>query len=98
LPYCQNPNQGKRYLYSAIYYIALNHISRIRDQRDNNPISRAYYLKKISEGKTKKEVITCLARRLTDVIYAIMRDGSIYSFSKVKFVRDNFEILDMVAV
>lgn len=79
----QKSKHGKRYLYCAIYYITLNHISRTRDGRDNNPISRAYYLKKISEGKTKKEAITCLARRLTDVIYAIMRDGSIYSPLKV---------------
>ena len=94
----QKSKHGKRYLYSAIFFIALNHISRTRDGRDNNPISRAYYLKKISEGKTKKEAITCLARRLTDVIYAIMRDGSIYSFLKVKSVRDNCEILETVAV
>lgn len=93
----QKSKHGKRYLYSAIYFIALNHISRTRDKRDNNPISRAYYLKKISEGKTKKEAITCLARRLTDVIYAIMRDRSIYSFSKVKSVRDNYELLETVA-
>ena len=94
----QKSKHGKRYLYSAIYFIALNHISRTRDGIDNNPISRSYYLKKISEGKTKKEAITCLARRLTDVIYAIMRDGSIYSSSKVKSVRDNCEILETVAV
>ena len=93
----QKSKRGKRYLYSAIYYIALNHISRTRDGRDNNPISRAYYLKKISEGKTKKEAITCLARRLTDVIYAIMRDGCVYSFSKIKLARDNCEILETVA-
>ncbi len=79
----QKSKHGKRYLYSSIFYIALNHISRTRDGRDNNPISRAYYLKKVSEGKTKKEAITCLARRLTDVIYAIMRDGSIYNPSVV---------------
>lgn len=94
----QKSKHGKRYLYSAIFFIALNHISRTRNGRDNNPISRAYYLKKISEGKTKKEAITCLTRRLCDVIYAIMRDGSIYSFSKVKSVRDNCEILETAAV
>ena len=94
----QKSKHGKRYLYSAIYYITLNHISRTRDQKDNNPISRAYYLKKISEGKTKKEAITCLARRLCDVIYAIMRDGSIYSFLKIKSVRANCEILETIAV
>jgi len=94
----QKSKHGKRYLYSAIYFIALNHISRTRDGRDNNPISRSYYLKKISEGKTKKEALTCLARRLIDVIYAIMRDRSIYSFLKVKSVGDNCKILETVAV
>jgi transposase len=93
----QKSKHGKRYLYSAIFFVALNHISRTRDRRDNNPISRAYYLKKISEGKTKKEAITCLARRLIDVIYAIMRDGSMYSFSKVKSVCNNCEILETIA-
>jgi len=92
----QKSKHGKRYLYSAIFFIALNHISRTRDGRDNNPISRAYYLKKVSEGKTKKEAITCLARRLCDVIYAIMRDGSIYSLSKVKSSSD-IKVLETVA-
>ncbi|MBL7123332.1 MAG: IS110 family transposase, partial [Actinobacteria bacterium] len=92
----QKSKHGKRYLYSAIFFIALNHISRTRDGRDNNPISRSYYLKKISEGKTKKEAVTCLARRLTDVIYAIMRDGSIYSISEVKSSGD-IKVLETVA-
>lgn len=43
----QKSKRGKRYLYSAIFFIALNHISRTRDGRDNNPISRSYYLKKV---------------------------------------------------
>ena len=94
----QKSKHGKRYLYSAIFFIALNHISRTRDGKDNNPISRSYYIKKISEGKTKKEAITCLARRLTDVIYAIMRDKSVYDFTKINFVRDHCKILETAAV
>ena len=94
----QKSKHGKRYLYSAIFFIALNHISRTRDGKDNNPISRSYYLKKISEGKTKKEAITCLARRLTDVIYAIMRDKSVYDFTKINSVRDHCKILETIAV
>ncbi|MHB1376225.1 MAG: hypothetical protein ACYCXB_02220 [Candidatus Humimicrobiaceae bacterium] len=35
-------------LRSTIYFIALSHISRTRNERDKNPLSRAYYLKKIS--------------------------------------------------
>jgi hypothetical protein len=52
---------------------------------DKNPVSRTYYLKRISEGKTKKESLTCLTRRLVDIIFAVMRDRSIYNFSKGKF-------------
>ena len=73
---------GNKYLYSTIYYVALAHVSRTRSGADKNPLSRAYFLKKISEGKTKKEAITCLARRLVDIIFAVMRDRSIYNFSK----------------
>ena len=73
---------GNKSLYSTIYFMALAHISRTRDGKDKNPISRAYYLKKISEGKTKKEALTCLARRLVGIIFAIMRHRSIYDFSK----------------
>ena len=42
---------GNKSLRSAIYFVALSHISRTRDGRDKNPTSRAYYLKKVSEGK-----------------------------------------------
>jgi len=88
---------GNKYLYSTIYYIALAHISRTRNDRDKNPVSRAYFLKKISEGKTKKEAITCLARRLVDIIFAVMRDRSIYNFSKSASTKKHETELDSVA-
>ena len=88
---------GNKYLYSTIYYIALAHISRTRNDRDKNPVSRAYFLKKISEGKTKKEAITCLARRLVDIIFAVMRDRSIYNFSKSRSTKKHETELESVA-
>ena len=92
----QKSKYGKKFLYSTIYFMTLTHISRTRDGRDKNPISRAYYLKKVSEGKTKKEALTCLARRLCDLIFAIMRDRSIYNFSKSKFTKQHSVVLDTV--
>jgi len=77
--------------------MALTHISRTRNGKDKNSVSRAYYLKKIAEGKTKKESLTCLSRRLIDLIYAVMRDRSIYNFSKSKFLDQHTQILDTVA-
>jgi len=88
---------GNKSLRSTIYFVALSHISRTRDGRDKNPISRAYYLKKISEGKTKKEALTCLTRRLVDIIFAIMRDRSIYNFSKSRFIKQRDTELDSAA-
>ena len=84
---------GNKSLHSTIYFMALAHISRTRDGRDKNPISRTYYLKKISEGKTKKEALTCLSRRLVDLIYAVMRDRSIYNFSKSRFTKQQDVVL-----
>lgn len=88
---------GNKSLYSTIYFMALAHISRTRDGKDKNPISRAYYLKKISEGKTKKEALTCLSRRLVDLIYAVMRDRSIYNFSKSTFTKQHDSVVHTVA-
>jgi len=88
---------GNKSLRSTIYFVALSHISRTRDGRDKNPISRTYYLKKVSEGKTKKEALTCLTRRLVDIIFAIMRDRSIYNFSKSRFTKQRDAELDSAA-
>jgi len=88
---------GNKYLHSTIYYVALAHISRTRNGADKNPLSRAYFLKKVSEGKTKKEAITCLARRLVDIIFAVMRDRSIYNFSKSGSIKKHGSKLDPVA-
>jgi len=88
---------GKKFLRSTIFFIALNHITRSRNGKDRNPVSRAYYLKKIAEGKTKKESLTCLSRRLIDLIFAVMRDRSIYNFSKSKFLAQHTHVLNTVA-
>lgn len=88
---------GNKSLRSAIYFVALSQISRTRDGKDKNPISRGYYLKKVSEGKTKKEALTCLTRRLVDIIFAIMRDRSIYNFSKSRFTKQHDSLINTVA-
>lgn len=44
----------------------------------HDPESRAYYDRKRAEGKKHNAALICLARRRTDVIYAMLRDGSYY--------------------
>jgi transposase len=56
-----NP-RGNRQLNHAL------HIAAVTQIRNNTP-GRAYYLRKQAEGKTKKEAIRALKRRISDAVY-----------------------------
>ncbi len=43
-----------------------------------DPISRAYYDRKIRQGKRHNQALIALARRRSDVLYAMLRDGAFY--------------------
>ncbi len=43
--------------------------------RNRGTAGRAYYERKVAAGKTKKEALRCLKRRLSDVVYrALLTD------------------------
>ncbi|GAA1119462.1 IS110 family transposase [Nesterenkonia jeotgali] len=61
---------GNKRLKSSLYnsaFAALHH-----------PPSRAYYDRKVAEGKRHKQAIIALARRRLDTLYAMLRDGTLY--------------------
>ncbi len=61
---------GDRQLNYCLHVMALTQI------RQPTP-GRAYYLRKRSEGKSRKEAMRCLKRRLSDVIYRqLQRDAA----------------------
>lgn len=60
-----NPG-GNRQLNRALYTIAL---TQIRTETEG----RAYYLRKRAAGKTQREAMRCLKRRLSDLVYQAMR-------------------------
>jgi transposase len=64
-------NKGNRMLNHALYMIALNRITR-------HLLSKAYYEKKVKEGKTKKHALRCLMRRVGCVIYGMLKNGKDY--------------------
>lgn len=43
-----------------------------------DPVSRAYYDRKRAEGKRHNQALIALARRRCDVIFAMLRDGTLY--------------------
>jgi transposase len=57
----------KRLLYWSAFRCAVTH-----------PPSRAFYLRKRSEGKSHLQAVIALARRRVNVLYAMLRDGELY--------------------
>jgi hypothetical protein len=64
------PRRGNRALKSALY---LSAFASLKD-----PTSRTYYDRKRAEGKNHPAALLCLARRRTDVLYAMVRDRRPY--------------------
>ena len=60
-----NPN-GNRQLNHAIHLAALGQIT-------HDTPGRVYYLRKQSEGKSRKEAMRCLKRRISDAVYQRLR-------------------------
>jgi transposase len=57
---------GNRQLNRILHYIALTQISR-------DPQGRAYYQRKLAEGRTKADALRCLKRRISDRVYQTLR-------------------------
>jgi transposase len=64
---CRLSLRGNRRLNHAIHMAAITQI------RHKHSDGRAYYERKIAEGKTHKEALRCLKRRISDAIYARLR-------------------------
>lgn len=60
-----NPN-GNRQLNHALHIAALGQIS-------HDTPGRVYYLQKQAEGKSRKEAMRCLKRRISDAVYQRLR-------------------------
>ncbi len=43
-----------------------------------DPVSRAYYDRKRAEGKRHNQALIALARRRTDMLFAMLRDMTLY--------------------
>jgi transposase len=68
------PKGGNKALKRAMFLSAFASLS--------NPASRTYYDKKRAEGKKHNAALICLARRHSDVIYAMLRDKQPYQPSR----------------
>ena len=61
---CRLPGRGNRRINHAVHMAAVTQI------RHRHSDGRAYYDRKLAEGKTHKEALRCLKRRISDAIFA----------------------------
>ncbi|MEH0057962.1 IS110 family transposase [Auritidibacter ignavus] len=52
----------------------------------HDPVSKAYYDKKRAEGKRHNQAVIALARRRSDVLFAMLRDGTFYESRPAQLV------------
>ncbi|SEI28626.1 Transposase IS116/IS110/IS902 family protein, partial [Paraburkholderia hospita] len=62
--------RGNKVLKRALF---LSAFAALRD-----PISRDYYARKVQQGKRHNQALIALARRRCDVLFAMLRDGTLY--------------------
>ena len=64
---------GNRRLNCAFHRMALSQISRMGNDR-----ARAYFKRKISEGKSKSQALVCLRRQMVNIIWMMLKHKTIY--------------------
>lgn len=70
---------GNRRLNGSIYYLACRSICTGRATTNpHNPVFLDYYYKKIKDGKTKRQALTCVMRRIINIIFNILKNDVPY--------------------
>jgi transposase len=64
---------GNRRLNCAFHRMALSQISRM-----GNDKARAYFKRKISEGKSKSQALVCLRRQMVNIVWMMMKHKTMY--------------------
>ena len=64
-------NNGNRSLNTTFYWIALHQVRW-------NAKAKAYFDKKLKEGKTKKHALRCVMKRVACIVYDMLKSGEEY--------------------
>lgn len=74
----QSSRQGNRQLHGLFYMLAVTMVAVLKSGRPNHPVFHAYYMRKISEGKTKSQALFCIMRRLVNIVFGMMKNKTEY--------------------
>lgn len=76
--------QGNRRLQATIYFLAVQMIQVSAKGKPRNPVFRAYYERRIAEGKNGQQVLICISRRLVNILYGMLKSGTEYRMPEIK--------------
>ncbi|MGG4394584.1 IS110 family transposase [Paenibacillus thiaminolyticus] len=76
----QASGQGNRVLNSIFHNLAVQQIqvAKGKNKTQRNPLMYEFYQRKLAEGKTKKQALICVMRRLVSIIYSMMKNKTEY--------------------
>ncbi|MDL2302459.1 IS110 family transposase [Lachnospiraceae bacterium OttesenSCG-928-D06] len=74
----QSSRQGNRQLHGLFYFLAVTMVSVPRSGIPNHPLFHRYFMRKISEGKTKSQALVCIMRRLVNIVFGMMKNKTEY--------------------
>ena len=72
------PKQGNRRLQALFYFLAIQMVQVSPGGVPRNPAFREYFLKKLKEGKSKPQALICIARRLVNIVYGMLKNHTVY--------------------
>ena len=78
---------GCRDLNHVFYLLAFQQIGDTKNGKIKNPASYKYYQKMLREGKSQKVALTCLEKRLVDIIYSMMRNRFVSDYQKILIMK-----------
>jgi len=76
----QASGQGNRALNSIFHNLAVQQIQVAKgsNKKQRNPLMYEFYQRKLAEGKTKKQALICVMRRLVNIIYSMIKNKTEY--------------------
>lgn len=81
--------EGNRRLQSTIYFLAVQMVQISSKGVPRNPAFRAYYERRLAEGKPTKQILICISKRLIYIIYGMLKSQTEYRMPEV--YRDDTE-------
>lgn len=70
--------QGNRRLQATLYFLSIQQIQISCKGTPRNPVFREYYEKRLAEGKSAKQALICISRRLVNILYGMLKNKTEY--------------------